>query len=56
MAYLRGAIQVDVCTLYRRSQKGGHLYIEFTEGLAKERIGKLALKRGEGLTGLVVES
>ncbi len=56
VSHLKRATNVDVCTLYRRSQKGGHLYIEFTDGLAKSRIGQLALKRGEGLTGLVVES
>lgn len=52
--HLKRATHVDVCTIYRRSEKTGDLYLESTEGLAAAKIGELALRKGQGLTGLVV--
>lgn len=51
---LKRALNVDVCTLYRVDRRTGDLFIEGAEGLAKNMIGERALRKNEGLTGLVV--
>lgn len=47
---------VDVCTLYRIERRSGDLILQATEGLARENIGEVALRHGEGLSGLVAVS
>lgn len=56
VGYLKKATRVDSLSIYRYSTKTGDLYLESTEGLSKDQIGQLALRRGEGLTGLVIRS
>jgi len=44
----------DVCSIYLVAEDGETLVLRASHGLAKKAIGKVSLKAGEGLTGLVV--
>ncbi len=56
VTYLKEAMRVDVCSLYRKSGKTGDLYLEATDGLDRASLGLRALASGEGLTGIVVDT
>lgn len=55
-AFLRQAMAADVCSIYRVAPKSGDLWLEATDGLSLDRVGRVALRSGEGLTGLVVRT
>jgi phosphotransferase system enzyme I (PtsP) len=44
----------DVCSIYLVAEDGETLVLRASHGLAKKAVGKVSMKRGEGLTGLVV--
>ncbi|NLC71820.1 MAG: phosphoenolpyruvate--protein phosphotransferase [Desulfuromonadaceae bacterium] len=48
-------IGTEVCSIYLLEKPEGLLRLKATKGLSKRAVGKVILKVGEGLTGLVVE-
>ena len=44
----------DVCSIYLLAEDGETLVLRASHGLAKKAVGKVSMKIGEGLTGLVV--
>lgn len=50
-----GHMKCDCCSIYILDDLSDELILEATEGLNKDFIGKLRLKRGEGLTGLALK-
>src|SRR5512145_3363944 len=44
----------DVCSVYLLAEDGETLELRASHGLAKKAVGKVSMKVGEGLTGLVV--
>ena len=45
----------EVCSIYLLEKPANVLRLKATKGLAKKAVGKVCLKKGEGLTGLVLE-
>ncbi len=45
----------EVCSIYLLEKSERVLYLKATKGLSRKAVGKVALRVGEGLTGLVVE-
>jgi len=45
----------EVCSIYLLEKSENILRLKATKGLAKKAVGKVCLKKGEGLTGLVLE-
>ncbi|RME35644.1 MAG: phosphoenolpyruvate-protein phosphotransferase PtsP, partial [Gammaproteobacteria bacterium] len=52
---IRHELRVDVCSIYLYRRREQSLWLVASEGLRPEVIGKLTLRAGEGLVGLVAE-
>ncbi len=50
---IKEAISSDACSIYLENVEGGCYVLEASSGLAETSIGKISLKKNEGLVGLV---
>jgi len=53
---VRGAMSVDVCSVYLVDERHGDYVLVATDGLRAESVGQVRLARGAGLVGLVAGS
>ena len=50
---VKGAMNVDVCSVYVRDSDAGSYVLKATEGLNPSSVGKIRMAAGEGIVGLV---
>jgi phosphotransferase system, enzyme I, PtsP len=50
---VKGALDIDVCSIYLKSPRSGRLVLMASEGLRKESVGQVEMDISEGLVGLV---
>jgi len=50
---VKGALDIDVCSIYLKSPRSGRLVLMASEGLHKESVGRVEMDVSEGLVGLV---
>src|SRR4051812_5634092 len=53
---IQGRFHTAVCSVYFFEPERGELVLGATVGLQREAVGRVRMRRGEGLTGLVAES
>ncbi|MDH5785026.1 MAG: phosphoenolpyruvate--protein phosphotransferase [Chromatiales bacterium] len=52
---VKGALDVDVCSVYLASPESGEMVLMATDGLRPDAIGTVRLEKAQGLVGLVAE-
>ncbi len=56
VALVSERFSIDVCSIYARDARGDDLVLAATQGLSPASVGRIRMKRHEGLTGLVLET